>query len=156
MTEKSLITEEMRAMIGKPLNSGEPFEVEKGAIRNMAEAMNYLNPLYLDEAYAKSKGHSSVLAPPMFPTYDLRLSAFLDVLKFDFEIAAGLHGSDDWEFIADVHAGDKITPRGKLLNLVEKGGSRGRMLLITSEIKYTNQRGELVAVYRPTEIFIAK
>lgn len=30
MTEKSLITEEMRAMIGKPLNSGEPFEVEKG------------------------------------------------------------------------------------------------------------------------------
>jgi hypothetical protein len=64
MTEKSLITEEMRAAIGKPLNFGEPFGVGKGAIRNMAEAMNYLNPLYLDEAYAKSKGHTSVLAPP--------------------------------------------------------------------------------------------
>jgi acyl dehydratase len=46
MTEKSLITEEMRAAIGKPLDSGEPFPVEKGSIRNLAEAMNYLNPLY--------------------------------------------------------------------------------------------------------------
>lgn len=156
MTEKSLITEEMRAAIGKPLNFGEPFDVEKGAIRNMAEAMNYLNPLYLDEAYAKSKGHSSVLAPPMFPTYSLRLAAFMDVLKLDFEIAAAVHGSDDWEFILDVHAGDKITPKGKLLNLVEKNGLRGRMLLITSEVTYTNQHGEVVAIYRPTEIYIAK
>lgn len=156
MNLKSLITEEMRAAIGKPLDVGRPFVVEKGAIRNMAEAMNYLNPLYLDEDYAKSKGYSSVLAPPMFPTYDLRLGAFLDVLNFEFEIAAGLHGSDDWEFIRDAHAGDVLTPNGKLLNLVEKDGSGGKMLLITSEITYTNQNGEIVAIYRPTEIYIAK
>lgn len=156
MTGKSLITDQMRAAIGKPLNSGAPFDVEKGAIKNMAEAMNYPNPLYLDEEYAKSKGHPSVLAPPMFPTYDLRLAAFMDVLKLDFEIAAGVHGSDDWEFLLDVHAGDRITPNGKLLNLVEKDGSRGKMLFITSEVTYTNQRGKVVAIYRPTEIYIAK
>lgn len=156
MTEKSLITEEMRAAIGQPLNSGKPFDVEKGAIRNMAEAMNYLNPLYLDEAYAKSKGHSSVLAPPLFPTYDLQLAAFMDVLKIEFAITAAVHGSDDWEFISDIHAGDRITPKGKLLNLVEKSGTRGKMLFITSEVVYTNQLNEVVAIYRPTEIYIAK
>jgi acyl dehydratase len=156
MTEKSLITEEMRAAIGQPLNSGKPFDVEKGAIRNMAEAMNYLNPLYLDEAYARSKGHISVLAPHMLPTYDLNLGAPLEMLKFPFDIIAGLHGSDEWEFILDVHAGDVLTPQGKLLDLVEKDGSRGKMLFITSEITYTNQRGEVVAIYRPTEIMIAK
>ncbi len=155
MTEQSLITEEMRAAIGKPLNSGGPFEVEKGTIRNMAEAMNYLNPLYLDEAYARSKGHSSVLAPPMLPTYDLQLSAPLEVLKFPFPVVAVLHGSDEWEFMADVHAGDVLTPQGKLLNLTEKDGNRGKMLFITSEITYTNQRDEVVAIYRPTEIMIA-
>ena len=156
MTQKSLITDEMRALIGTPVNSGPAFEVEKGAIRNMAEAMNYLNPLYVDEAYAKSKGHSSVLAPPMFPTLGLRLGAFQDILKFDFEIAAGVHGSDDWEFIKDVHVGDTITPSGKLHDLVEKGGSRGRMLFITTEVTFTNQLSEVVAIYRHTEIYIAK
>ena len=156
MTEKSLITEEMRAAIGKPLDSGEPFPVEKGSIRNLAEAMNYLSPLYLDEAYAKSKGHSTVVAPPMFPNYDLRLDAPFKILKLPFEVAAGLHGSDDWEFIRDAYAGDVLTPKGKLLNLVEKDGTRGKMLFVTSEITYTNQRGEAVAIYRPTDIIIAK
>ena len=156
MTPKSLITDEMRSYIGKPLSSGITFEVEKGAIRNMAEAMNYMNPLYVDEAYAKSKGHPTVLAPPMFVTFGLRLGAFLDVLKFEFEIAAAVHGSDDWEFIKDVHAGDVITPNGKLLSLVEKDGSRGKMLFITTEVTFTNQRSEVVAVYRHTEIYIAK
>jgi hypothetical protein len=155
MTEASLITEQMRAAIGRPLNFGEPFDVEKGAIRNMAEAMNYLHPLYLDEDYAQGRGHGGVLAPSLFPLYDLRMIAFFDVLKFDFAIAAVVHGSDEWEFREDIHAGDRITPRGKLLDITEKGGSRGRMLLVTSEVTFTNQRGEAVAVYRPTEIFVA-
>ena len=52
----SLITQQMREQIGKDIDFGQPFEVEKGAIRSLAEAMNFLNPLYLDEKYALSKG----------------------------------------------------------------------------------------------------
>jgi len=152
---ESLISEQMRAAIGSPLASGQPFAVEKGSIRDLAEAINHLNPLYVDEAYAQSRGHAGVLAPPTYPSYNLALGAPLEVLKFEFPVASILHGSDDWEFLWDIHAGDVLTPRGKLLDLYEKQGKRGGMLFIVSEITYTNQRGEVVAIYRPTEVVIA-
>lgn len=151
----SLITRQMREQVGKEIDFGQPFEVEKGAIRSLAEAMNFLNPLYLDEKYALSKGHSSVVAPPGFAAYNLPLGAPLGVLKFPFEIAGGLHGSDEWEYIMDIHAGDVLTPRGKIIDLVEKTGKMGRMLFVASEVTFTNQCNEVVAIYRPTEIFIA-
>jgi hypothetical protein len=156
MTVDSLITEDMRAQIGREIDFGQPFPVEKGAIRSLAEAMNYPNPLYLDEKYAHGKGHSSVVAPPGFASYALPLGAPLGVLKFPFEIASGLHGSDEWEYFQDIHAGDVLTPRGKIINLVEKAGKVGRMLFVVSEVTFTNQRGEVAAIYRPTEIFIAQ
>lgn len=151
----SLITQQMREQIGKEISFGQPFEVEKGAIRSMAEAMNFPNPLYLDEKYAFSKGHSSVLAPPGFASYDLPLGAPLAVLKFPFEIASGLHGGDEWEYFQDIHAGDVLTPKGKIIDLFEREGKRGKMLFVVSEVNFTNQRSQVVAVYRPTEIFIA-
>ena len=86
MPDNSLITEQMRAQIGKEINFGPPFPVEKGAIRSFAEAMNYPNPLYLDEKYAQGKGHNSVVAPPGFASYDLPLGAPLEVLKFNLPI----------------------------------------------------------------------
>ena len=155
MSDGSLITEQMKSAIGIEIDFGPPFEVEKGAIRNLAEAMNYPNPLFLDEKYARSKGHSSVVAPPIFASYDLPLGAPLKVLEFPFKIASGLHGSDEWEFIRDIHAGDVLTPKGKIIKLFEREGKRGRMLFVVSEVTFTNQRGEVAAIYRPTEIFIA-
>ena len=155
MADSSLITDEMKSQIGKEIDFGPTFEVEKGAIRNLAEAMNYLNPLFLDENYAKSRGHGNVAAPPLFASHNLPLGAPLNVLKFPFQIAAGLHGSDEWEFLHDIHAGDVLTPRGKIANLYEREGKRGKMLFVISEVAFTNQRGEVAAIYRPTEIFIA-
>jgi hypothetical protein len=151
----ALISERMRAAVGSPLASGQPFAVEKGSIRDLAEAINHLHPLYVDEAYAQSTGHGSVLAPPTYPSYNLALGAPLEVLTFEFPVGSILHGSDDWEFLGDIHAGDMLTPQGKLLDLYEKQGKRGGMLFIVSEITYTNQRGEVVAIYRPTEVVIA-
>ncbi len=151
----SLITQQMREQIGKEIDFGPPFEVEKGAIRSLAEATNFHNPLYLDEKYALSRGHSSVVAPPGFAAYDLPLGAPLGVLKFPFEIASGLHGSDEWEYFKDIYAGDVLTPKGKIIDLIEKAGKMGRMLFVVSEVTFTNQRSEVVAIYRPTEIFIA-
>lgn len=156
MSGDSLITRQMREQVGKEINFGPPFEVEKGAIRSLAEAMNFLNPLYLDEKYAVSRGHSSVVAPPGFASYDLPLGAPMGVLQFPFEIASGLHGSDEWEYFGHIHAGDVLTPRGKIVDLIEKAGKMGQMLFVVSEVTFTNQRGEVVAIYRPTEIIIAR
>lgn len=155
MADGLLITAEMKAQIGREIDFGPPFEVEKGAIRNLADAINYLSPLFVDEIFAKSKGHKSVVAPPLFASYNLPLGAPLNVLKFPFKIAAGLHGGDEWEFIRDIHAGDVLTPRGKIADIYEREGKRGKMLFIVSEVAFVNQHGEVAAIYRPTEIFIA-
>ena len=155
MPEQSLITDQMRAYIGKDIDWGPPFDIEKGAIRNFADAINDPNPLFTDEKYAKSKGHSSVVAPPIFPTYNLPLGAPLMVLKLPFTVATGVHGGDEWELLQDVHAGDRLTPKGKIVNLVEREGKKGKMLFVTSEVTFTNQRSEIAAIYKPTEIFIA-
>ena len=65
MAEESLITDEMRATIGK---EGEPsvLEVDKTTIRWFARAVGHVDLIYYDEAYAQSKGHRSIVAPPGF------------------------------------------------------------------------------------------
>jgi hypothetical protein len=65
VTEESIITDEMRTVIGK---EAEPLtvEVDKTAIRWFARAVGHTDLVYYDEAYAKSKGHRSLICPPGF------------------------------------------------------------------------------------------
>ena len=65
MTEESIITDEMRQAINKEGESS-VYEIEKEPIRRWAEAIGDPNPLYHDEAYAKSRGFGSLVAPPGF------------------------------------------------------------------------------------------
>ena len=61
--EETLITDEMRANLNK---EGPPttLEVEKTSIRMFARAVGHTDLIFYDEAYAKSKGHRSIVAPP--------------------------------------------------------------------------------------------
>src|SRR5581483_278143 len=63
MTTESVITDQMRAAIGM---EGAPYtlEVDKTAVRMFARAVGYTDPLFYDEAFAKSKGYRSLPAPP--------------------------------------------------------------------------------------------
>ncbi len=65
MTEASVITDAMRAEIGK---ESEPvtFEIDKTACRMFARAAGYTDPLFFDEEYARSKGYRGIPAPVGF------------------------------------------------------------------------------------------
>ncbi len=154
--EAGLVTDQMRATIGNEVDFGPPFEVEKGPIRHLAEVINYPHPLYMDEEYAKSKGYRSIIAPPTFAAYELQRGAPLQALELPFEIGGALHGGDDWEFLQDIQAGDVLTPKGKIIDLSERQGSRGKMLFVTSEVTYRNQNNEIVAIYRPRTVLFPK
>ena len=41
-------------------------EVEKGAIKKYADAVDDHNPLYWDDEYAKNSRYGSIIAPPGF------------------------------------------------------------------------------------------
>ncbi len=52
-----------------------------------------------------------------------------------------LYGGEEWEYRADVHAGDTITAETRLASLAEKSGGSGPFVLVTTETTYTNQNG---------------
>ena len=143
MVEDSLITEEMRSKIGV---EGEPelYEIEKGAIKRFARAIDDPNPLWQNEEYARKSRYGGIIAPPsMIPTigWENFSSQQAPLLQ-----EGRLHGGTELEYYQPVRPGDKITVTTTITNMRERQGkTMGSMLLVTFERAYKNQSGELVA-----------
>ena len=58
---------------------------------------------------------------------------------------------NEYEIFQPVHPDDIITLRRKITDVTEKQTKTGKLILVTSEITYTNQRGELLGINK--EIF---
>jgi acyl dehydratase len=56
-----------------------------------------------------------------------------------------MFAGEDWEYLAPVHPGDTITATVRLESLEEKQGSSERFVLQTTETRYMNQHGVVVA-----------
>ncbi len=153
---KSVITDEMRAAIGK---ESEPstLEVDKTGCRMFARAVGHTDRIYYDEDYAKSKGYRSIVAPPGF----LGTRVFQPAaagrggppgIGFSIPYKRVLNGGTETEYLSDVCAGDVLTARNKVTGFNERTGSMGPMLITNRETTYTNQHGEVVAIERGTVI----
>jgi acyl dehydratase len=131
-------------------NTGKPvrMHVERGKIREFARAIKDDNPLYFDEEYAKQTAGG--LMPP--PTFSMTLGFWDDgrgrpLLTYD--VRRLLHGEQEFEYLAPIHAGDVLTATGRVADVYEKAGSRGgTMTFGVVETTFTNQRGEKVLVSR--------
>ncbi|MEX2159913.1 MAG: MaoC family dehydratase N-terminal domain-containing protein [Dehalococcoidia bacterium] len=154
--QESVITDEMRAAIGK---EGEPstLEVDKTGCRMFARAVGHTDPIFYDEAYAKKQGYRSVVAPPGF----LGTRAFTPAaggaqgrpgMGFSIPYKRVLNGGTETEYYDTVCAGDVLTARNKVTGFNERSGSMGPMLITSRETTYTNQDGKVVAVERGTVI----
>ncbi len=151
----SVITDKMRAEIGV---ESEPvtFEVDKTACRMFARAVGYTDPIYFDEQYAKSKGYRGIPAPVGFlghvvynPNEPQRLGGYF---RTDTPFKRVLNGGTDIEYLESVCAGDVLTATSKLIDLSEREGRLGPMLVTVTESTYRNQDGEVVARARGTGI----
>jgi acyl dehydratase len=154
MAETSAITDEMRAAIGK---EWEPVtvEVDKTAVRMFARAVGYTDLIYYDEEYAKSKGYRSLPCPVGFvghPIFQPGRSRPPHVMPFQTPYKRVLNGGTDFEYYESVCAGDVLTATTKVVDMVERTGSMGPMVFISSDTIYTNQQGRAVAKFRSTLI----
>jgi len=152
MAGDSVITDEMKAAIGV---ESEPtvYEIERSSIRRWAESIGDSNPLYTDEAYAKSKGYRSLVAPPGFiAQYAFPVKVGGGGGGFKSPFSRNLNGGNEYEFFNPIQAGDTISATRKLASLKERSGKMGTMLIVVMETTYTNQDGEVVAKARGTGI----
>jgi acyl dehydratase len=148
MTQDSLITLAMQQAVGQ-IVSTEVAGVERGAIRRFAEAIEDLNPLYMDESAARSSGYRDVIAPP---TFFRSLQTATPTMPDGDIVPRLLDGGSAWEYFEPVCAGDRITLATTMESLTERRGRLGKMLFIVYATEYTNQDGNPVAVQRNTII----
>ncbi|WP_249869691.1 MaoC family dehydratase N-terminal domain-containing protein [Oceanobacillus saliphilus] len=125
------------------------FEVEKGKIKEFAMAIGDDNPIYYNLESAQIEGFKRIPIPLTYLTViDLWGGyGFQEKMeKLKLNVTNILHGEQEYEFLKDVYAGDILTVTAKVTKVETKKGTLGGMDLITTESKYTNQNGELVAI----------
>jgi 3-methylfumaryl-CoA hydratase len=161
VSKSSLIPPEALALIGKE-SAPVTREVYAKDVRRFCYAVGDLNPLYLDEAYARETPFAGTIAPPMFfdiptvsehPQEELRTDGLTrDGLLPPVKAARSMAGGNEIEFFKAIRVGDRITRISKIADIYEKEGRSGPLVFTIIENRYSNQNGDLVAVERMTVI----
>lgn len=156
----TLLTDEVKAWIGREAVYEAHEELGRGAIRYFALAIGDDNPLYTDEAFAQQHGYPSVIAPP---TLVCETNQYMSGVRdrhgyightWDLPVTGCrlIRGGNTYEFHQPVLPTDRITARWIVEDIQERAGSKP-MLIVASCATYTNQRGELLATNRETIIY---
>lgn len=141
MLDKSLIGRESDPVV---------HDVEKNAIRRFAEALGDPNPIYVDEASAKSAGFAGLVAPPTFASTLVVNDRFRHSL--DLGTRNVLHGEQVIETSRPIVAGARITVKTKVADVQERTGPSGTMDFLVLEDEGRDDKGELVFRTRETLI----
>jgi acyl dehydratase len=133
-------------------------------IQRYAIAVGDENPLYFDDAYARACGYPGIIAPPNFLPAILGWSAGppeRDLLADGTESSlvppeiAGLRlmgGGQALSFGQPVVPGDDITARCKLVDMHQRQGRSGELIIAVTETIYTNQCNNHLVTSRATII----
>jgi acyl dehydratase len=133
------------------------FTVEKDKIVEFAIAVSQnenkeqINPIYYDEEAAKKAGYQGIPVPPTFPT-----SAFFwtggglmaTVKTLGIDLGKLLHREEEYEYFGSIYAGDILTRKMKVIDMLKKGTKNKIVEVTILETELINQRGELVLKYR--------
>src|SRR5262245_32688884 len=128
------------------------FHVERGKIREFADAIGNPNPIYRDPALA-----GGILAPPtLLRTFLYEPRTAADALK-DKDWSYIVHGEQEFESYAPIRPGDVLTARDHIVSITEKESRRaGKLQIAVIETTFHNQRGEKVQVARRTLVETGK
>ncbi len=130
------------------------YTVTKKDIRRFAQAIGDPNPLYYDEAYAKTTRFKTIVAPPLF----CQAFAFSDVppeqlpqdgspVEADVPVPAKrlVGGGSVFENYIRIKPGDRIVAKARIKDIYTKQGKSGILYFIVHETVFYNQNDELTA-----------
>ena len=145
------IPEEVVKVIGKSLGEPQVFEIERGAIRRFADAVDDFNPLHRDVEYARSSKYGEIIAPVGFFGWPMKGAGIMAALGEAIVPIMGagyfilLDGGIEYEPFIPIRAGDVLTSYARLADVPEKITSSGKsMLLPVIEMNFLNQNGDKV------------
>lgn len=154
---ESRITPEMRASIGR---EGPPTirEVSRTGIRMFARAVGLTDPIFYDVEEAKKRGYRDLVAPPGYlgtPVFrpGRGEAAEAQPRRRPGGMTRGLNAGNEYEYFDVICAGDELESRGKTVDIQERVGSIGPMIITTSETTFKRlSDGKIVAKGRGTGI----
>jgi acyl dehydratase len=125
-------------VIGKEWPAVE-YEVGREKIREYAHAVGETNPVHHDPEAARAAGFRNVVAPPMFCVVYSAPAVGPGILdpEVGINLAAMVHGGQEFVWGEPVCAGDVITTKAKLADVSERNG----MGFYVFESVSTNQDG---------------
>lgn len=149
-----LLNDDLKQCIGREVSYIAPEEVGQAAIRCYALALEDENPLYRDEQFAKSTRHGGIIAPP---TFVCETNQYMDaapdtdgsighIWRLPIPPSRLLRIGNEYEFFRPLRPTDRFNATWRLANIYERTTRAGPMLFVESEVRYTNQHRELVAV----------
>lgn len=132
---------EARSLLGMPIRVEQwNHEAARDVIRHYAWGIGDDNPLWSDPAYAAKTRHGGIIAPPtfFFGIFDAVVSPGLEDIQWYY---SGI----DAEFLLPIRRNDEITASAEYVDAKPLTARRsGSMLVQTGDVRYTNQKGELV------------
>jgi acyl dehydratase len=171
MTESSdaPITPELRAWVGKatPLK---PLElVTASTVRRYVDATGDSNPLWLDDAFARSEGYQACILPPLlvgwlpfsikrrdpdmgFDAADLR--HHLPLPKAYTNVRNARNVSVEFEWLRRVTLGEQLFTESSITDIAAREGKRGWGIYVTQENRILDRSREVVLRRRQTIVLL--
>jgi len=155
-TEQSHVTAEMRASIGRE-GPAAIREVSRTGIRMYARSVGHTDPIFYDVEEAKKRGYRDLVAPPGYlgtPIFNPRGEGEQAAPRRRAGgMTRGLNAGNEYEYLDVICAGDVLESRGRTVDIQERTGSIGPMIITTSETVFTRvSDGKVVAKGRGTGI----
>lgn len=160
-------------LVGQP-RTATPLEAD--ALRRFTQAIMDDDPTYYDPAAASRSPQGTIAAPPLFPVHSFRrqpgtpdpLQAVIDDPEHDgIGGASGtlqglppipspfkrlLNGGNEIEFFRCLALGERAVAKPRYQGVELKQGRSGPMLLVTIEVRWETDTGELLMINRQTSI----
>lgn len=159
----SLLTPEIRELIGSTQVYTAPEEFGAAAGRYYALAIGDENPIYSDEEYARAHGLPGVTAPltlicetNQYANLPMSSQGYAGH-EWDIEIPGTrkVRGGNSYVFHRRVRPSDIVTATWRIEDIEEKTTGKGLgMVIVTSVATYTNQDGDPLADNTETIIFV--
>lgn len=160
----TLVTDEVRAMLGARKVYTAPEAFGGAAGRYFAIAIGDDNPIYSDPEFARANGLSGVTAPPTLITETNQYANLPmapdgyagHVWEIEIPGTRKVRGGNTYTFERRLRPEDVVTATWEIHKLEEKKTGKGAdMMIVHSRATYTNQDDELIAVNDETIIFVS-